>query len=51
MSNAALNIFVRVITKRIESGEFLDDILESYPKLSEEKKQEIRSAISGGGDT
>lgn len=45
MSNAALNIFVRVISKRMESGENLDEILESYPALTVEEKQQIYLAV------
>lgn len=45
MNNSALNVFIRVIRRRTESGENIDDILESYPKLSEEEKQEIRSIM------
>ena len=39
MSNAMLNIFVRTIRRRMEKGEDLEEILESYPKLSEEDKE------------
>lgn len=45
MSNAALNIFIRVISKRMENGEILDAILESYPALTEEEIDEIRSRL------
>lgn len=47
MNSSALNIFIRVIGRRIESGESIDNILESYPKLSEEEKQKILSIITG----
>lgn len=37
------SIFVKAIKTRIEKGEgTLGDILETYTKLSEEEKQEIR---------
>lgn len=47
MSNAMLNIFVRVIKKRIAAGEDLEDILAEYTNLSEEDKQQIRDKIKG----
>lgn len=48
MTRAALRLFVRVVERRIASGENLEDILESYPNLSEEDKELIREAISNG---
>lgn len=45
MSNAAKNIFVRVIKRRMASGESLDDILDSYPKLTDAEKEELRKAV------
>ena len=47
MSNVMLNIFVRVIKKRIAAGEDLEDILAEYTNLSEEDKQQIRDKIKG----
>ena len=46
MSNAMLNIFVRTVKRRMEAGEELEEILASYPKLSEEDKEQIREAVS-----
>ena len=47
MSNAMLNIFIRTIKRRMaETGETLEEILETYPKLSEEDKEQIRKAMS-----
>ena len=46
MSNAMLNIFVRTIKRRMEDGEDLEVILNSYSKLSEEDKEQIRKAVS-----
>lgn len=46
MSNAMLNIFVRTVKRRMEAGEELEEILASYPKLSEEDKEQIRQAVS-----
>lgn len=45
MSNAAKNIFVRVIKRRMAAGESLDDILDSYPKLTDAEKEELRKAV------
>lgn len=45
MSTAMLNIFVRTVKRRMEKGEDLEEILESYPKLSEEDKEQIRQAV------
>ena len=45
MSNAKLNIFIRVIKKRIEKGETLEQILDSYHRLLESEKQEIREVF------
>lgn len=46
MSNAAKNIFVRVIKRRMKQGETLDDILSSYPKLTDAEKEELRKAVA-----
>ena len=46
MSNASKNIMVRVIKRRMSDGENLEDILESYPRLTEEEKQELREAVA-----
>ena len=45
MTDAALHIFVRTVLRRMNNGESLDDILDSYPKLSEEDKQQIKDFI------
>lgn len=45
MSTAAKNIFIRVIKRRMAEGEFLEDILAGYIKLTEEEKQELREAV------
>ena len=45
MSNAMLNIFVRVVKRRIANGETIDDILASYTNLSDEDKEQIRKAV------
>ena len=50
MSRSTLKIFVRVVTRRIESGETLNEILDSFTKLSNEEKEAIRIAIEEGDD-
>ena len=46
MSNAAKNIMVRVIKNRMEEGERLDDILVTYPKLTDKEKEILIEAVS-----
>jgi uncharacterized protein (DUF433 family) len=46
MTKSAMNIFIRVISRRMEAGEDLEDILNSYPKLTEEEKNEIRERLT-----
>lgn len=46
MTKSAMNIFIRVISRRMEAGEDLEDILNSYPKLTEEEKNEIRERVA-----
>lgn len=48
MSASMLRIYVRVIERRMKLGEDLEEILDSYPNLSEEDKQQIREAILNG---
>lgn len=46
MSNAAKNIMVRVIKRRMAEGEKLEDILTSYPKLTEKEIRELREVVA-----
>ena len=46
MSNAAKNIMLRVIRRRMAEGEELEDILAGYPKLTDAEKEELRAAIT-----
>lgn len=48
MSASMLRIYLRVIERRMKLGEDLEDILDSYPNLSEEDKEQIREAIMNG---
>lgn len=45
MTQAKLNIFVRVVKRRMAEGEVLEDILAGFASLSEEDKDEIREQI------
>lgn len=45
MSNAAKKIMVRVIKRRMADGEKLEDVLESYPKLTEAEKKELKKEV------
>ena len=43
-----LRIFVRVIKKRMaDEGISAEEVLNDYPKLTEEEKQEILNGING----
>ena len=46
MSTAMLNIFVRTVQRRMSEGEELEAILNSYPKLTKEDKEQIREAVT-----
>lgn len=50
MSNAMLNIFVRVVKRRMAEGEELENILAEYTNLTEDDKEQIRKRILIGGD-
>lgn len=42
MSRIIKNIMIRAIKARMKQGETLDDILESYPKLTDAEKEELK---------
>lgn len=42
MSGAALNIMVRTVKRRMENGENIEEILNSYPKLTFAESEQIR---------
>ena len=42
MSRARLNIYVRTFRRRMEAGETFEEILASYPRLTDEQAQEIK---------
>lgn len=39
----AIKILLRVVRRRVESGEALTEVLENYPKLGEEEKKQVRT--------
>lgn len=47
LSQAKLNIFVRVVKRKMENGEELENILACYIALTEEEKDQIREAVNG----
>jgi uncharacterized protein (DUF433 family) len=51
MSNAMINIFVRVFQRRMSAGETFDEIADSYPGLTDEELYEIEQKLNEkGGD-
>ena len=43
-----LKIMLKAVKIRMEKGEELEAILQSYPKLTEEEKNQLRTAIQTG---
>lgn len=46
MSNVMRNIIVRAIKARMKNGETLNDILNSYPKLTKTEKEELKKIVT-----
>lgn len=46
MSRPMKNLMIRVIKKKMSEGEDLEEILKSYPRLTDEEKQELREAVA-----
>lgn len=46
ISDASYRIIKKAIALRLSRGEELSNILESYPKLSEEQKEQLLSEFS-----
>ncbi len=40
-----LKLLVRVVRRRVESGEELEAVLKEYPKLTEAEKKAVRGAL------
>lgn len=47
MNEIFMVIMIKACSSRIKKGENLDDILASYPKLTEEDKKIIKEALDG----
>ena len=45
MSRAMLNIYVRTFKRRMDAGETFEEILASYPRLTDEQAKEIKGAL------
>lgn len=45
MSNAAKNIMVRAIKNRIAAGEEFEEIIKSYPRLTQKDIEEIEKEL------
>lgn len=43
--SAMIRVMVRVARRRMAEGEGIEAILESWPKLTDEEKKEIRDAV------
>ena len=46
MSRPMKNLMIRVIKKKMSEGEDLEEILKSYPRLTDEEKQELMEAVA-----
>ena len=42
----AMTLLLRVVRRRVDRGEALDDVLAGYPKLTEADRAEIKSILS-----
>lgn len=45
MSDAMIRIFARVVARRVAAGEAVDDVLASYPKLTDDDKTKIKALL------
>ena len=41
----ALTLLYRVVRLRVNQGEILEAVLDSYPRLTEDQRQELRAAL------
>ena len=44
--SAKIRIMIRVAKRRMATGETIDEILEGWPNLTDEEKQEIRDGVA-----
>ena len=47
MNEIFMVLMIKACSSRMSKGEKLDDILASYPKLTEEDKKTIKEALNG----
>lgn len=47
MSNAVKNVMLRVISKRMEKKESLEEIFADFPRLSDVDKEELQKELGG----
>jgi len=43
----ALTLLLRVVRRRVSKGEALDAVLTDYPRLTEEERAQVESALAG----
>lgn len=48
MTNA-LSLLLRVVRRRVDNGENLEDILKDYPKLTDEEREVVLHKIKSEG--
>lgn len=46
MNNIMKNIIIHAIKARLKNGETLNDILNSYPKLTRTEKEELKKIVT-----
>ena len=46
MNNIMKNIIIHVIKARLKNGETLNNILNSYPKLTRTEKEELKKIVT-----
>lgn len=48
--NIMLKIVMRAVKSRVKAGEELEDVLDSYPRLTRSERKEIIEELGQGGD-
>ena len=48
MTKLKKNLMLRVIKKRLDNGENIEDIFADYPKLTDTEKSELKDALGIG---
>lgn len=44
----ALSLLVRVVRRRVARGEELSAVLDSYPRLTDQERAEVQTALKAG---